>query len=283
MTALIGRTATLRELVTLAWPILVSMLSITIMSIVDTLFVSALGTLALASLGLALPVVYLVLSFPMGPLSAVKIVAAQATGAGEERRARALGWQSLWLALGLGLVAILLTPVAWLVLDLLAEGADSAWLARTFCSVRLVSAPLTFASLGLTGWFQGRGDTRTPMVAVLLANATNIALDPVLIFGLGPIPALGVGGAALATNLAEVVGVPCSSAADSPSSGPSVAYSMSGRRRRSSSKATRSSMRARLAPRQKWLPMPKARWCGLRSMSNASGFSNSSSSRFAEP
>jgi MATE family multidrug resistance protein len=64
---------------------------------------------------------------------------------------------------------------------------------------RALGAPLFLLQSGLTAWFQGRGDTRTPMKATLVANVINVVLDPILIFGLGPIPATGIAGASWAT------------------------------------------------------------------------------------
>jgi MATE family multidrug resistance protein len=80
-------------------------------------------------------------------------------------------------------------------------------LAVAYGSVRMLGTPGRYGYQALSGWFQGRGDTRTPMVAMVLANAINIVLDPILIYGWGPVPAWGVGGAALATVIGEFIGV----------------------------------------------------------------------------
>ena len=77
--------------------------------------------------------------------------------------------------------------------DSVAEFADQ------FFSIRVLGAPLVLPNLAMSAWFQGRGDTRTPMKAAILGNACNIAIDPLLIFGLHGFPRMGVSGAALAT------------------------------------------------------------------------------------
>jgi len=79
--------------------------------------------------------------------------------------------------------------------------------ADAYFTVRVLGAPLAFVLIALKAWFEGRGDTRTPMVASVLANAVNITLDPLLIFGWGPVPAMGTGGAALATVIGVGVGL----------------------------------------------------------------------------
>jgi len=79
--------------------------------------------------------------------------------------------------------------------------------ADNFFSIRVLGAPFVLLNIALSAWFQGRGDTKTPMRSALLGNAFNIALDPLLIFGLWGLPALGVAGAASATIVSLFVQV----------------------------------------------------------------------------
>ena len=184
----------------LAWPIMVSMLSYTAMSVVDTLFVGQLGTAPLAAVGASASLVHLVMAFPQGLLGGVRVRVAHATGAGDADAARHAAWQGVWLALAFGGLAALLAP--WwseAVLVLMGVGDEVARLGGEYVFVRVVGAPVLLMSSALSAWFQGRGDTRVPMVASVLGNLVNIGLDPILIFGMGPIPAMGVAGAAAAT------------------------------------------------------------------------------------
>ncbi len=191
----------------LAWPILISMLSYTVMSVADTLFVGQLGTTELAGVGLATTAAFMVMAFAMGLLRGVKVNVAHRTGAEEHDDARRLGWTGLWLALGLGLVAMATAPLGGWLFWAMGASTDVAAEANAYFVIRTLGLPLAFAIAALSSLFQGRGDTRTPMVATVLANGLNVALDPLLIFGLGPVPGLGIGGAALATVLAELVGL----------------------------------------------------------------------------
>ena len=77
--------------------------------------------------------------------------------------------------------------------------------AAAYFEVLLLGAPLAFAGFALMSFFQGRGDTRTPMVATVAANLLNIVLDPIFVFGWGPVPALEVRGAAVATVLGQAL------------------------------------------------------------------------------
>lgn len=195
----------LREVVTLAWPIVVSMLSYTAMAVVDTLFVGQLGTPQLASMGLALSTLFTVHCFGDGLLTGLKVVVAQRTGADDRDAVERLLWLGLWLALGMGLAEASLALVSDAAFTLQGASAEASAHASSYFSVRVLGAPLAFGTYALSSWLQGRGETRVPMVATLLANATNIALDPVFIHGFGPVPAMGVAGAAIATVAAYAV------------------------------------------------------------------------------
>ena len=191
----------------LAWPIMVSMLSYTLMSVADTLYVSRLGTDPLAAVGLAAVLVFFTQSFGAGLMSGVRILVAQATGSEQRALAARLGWQGLWIAapLGVAMASLSLLPPA--LFGLLGATDSVAEFADQFFSIRVLGAPLVLTNLAMSAWFQGRGDTRTPMKAAITGNAFNIAIDPLLIFGLHGLPRMGVSGAALATVIAMSVQV----------------------------------------------------------------------------
>jgi MATE family multidrug resistance protein len=93
------------------------------------------------------------------------------------------------------------------VFDALGASAEVRPHAVEYFTIRVAWAPVACLLWTTEGWFHGRGDTRTPMVASLLGNGVNLVLDPLLIFGWGPFPALGVEGAAWATVIAMGSGV----------------------------------------------------------------------------
>jgi len=193
------------QVLALAWPLMISMLSQTAMSMADVLYVSRLGTTPLAGIGLGSVAGFLLLSAGFGLTGGVRVLVAQATGAGRHRQARVLAWQGLWLALVLGLVGLVLAPAAHLLIRGFGASPEVSEQGARYLAWGLGGAGATLATLALTSWFQGRGDTRTPMVVAVLSNLLNIAMDPVLIFGLGPVPALGIDGAAASTVLAQVL------------------------------------------------------------------------------
>jgi MATE family multidrug resistance protein len=197
----------IRHVFNLAWPITVSMLSYTVMGVVDTLFVGRLGTGPLAAVGLASVAAYLATAFPNGLMRGVKVNVAQRTGAGDHEAARRLGWQGVYLAASLGLLVASLASAGPELFQWMGASRAVGELASSYFGVRVLGAPLVLGMSALTAWFQGRGDTRTPMVANLLANGLNIVLDPIMIFGWGPVPAMGLPGAAAATVLAFGAGL----------------------------------------------------------------------------
>lgn len=196
-----------RGVLKLAWPILVTMLSHTALTLVNAIWIGQLGTVELAAMGIASSLWYLVTAFGSGLVSSVRIPVANRTGAGAHEDARAFAWQGVWLAVVLGFAVTALagigpTAFAWMGAspEVAAAGAD-------YYLWRTLGTPAWFLFLGLTAALQGRGDTRTPMVANLVANALNFVIDPVLIFGLGPVPALGTAGAAIGTGISTVAGL----------------------------------------------------------------------------
>lgn len=195
------------EVYRLAWPIIISMLSYTAMTVADAIFVGQLGTAELAAVGIAGTLSWLLLAFGNGSLRGVKIETAQRTGAGEHALARRYAWAGLHISAGIGLIVAALAPLGPSLFGIMGTPPDIQGSANVYLEWRLLGAPLFFASSAMSAWFQGRGETRIPMVSSLIANGANIGLDALLIFGLGPIPAYGIAGAAIATNIGLMLGV----------------------------------------------------------------------------
>jgi multidrug resistance protein, MATE family len=196
-----------RTVFNLAWPVMISMLSYTAMSVVDTLFVSRLGTEPLAAVGLASILVFFSQSFGAGLMGGVRVLVSQATGASDHHAARRFGWQGLWLALPLGVAMSSLSLLPPSIFHILGATDVISIYADEFFSIRVLGAPLVLINIALSAWFQGRGDTKTPMRSTLFGNAINIGLDPLLIFGWWGFPELGVAGAATATIISLLVQV----------------------------------------------------------------------------
>lgn len=188
-----------RSLLTLAWPIAVSMLSLSVMTLMDTLFVGWLGPASLAGVGLGGTVVFLSLCFPFGLLAGAKVLVSQAVGAKRLGDVPHLLAAAVLWALLLGGVVVLVgnLGVAWLPRLSSTEEAGAA--ARSYTSLRLWVSPVMLLGVAIREVRYGLGDARSPMFAALVANGLNVGLDYALIFGMG----WGVAGAAWATILAQ--------------------------------------------------------------------------------
>ncbi len=193
-----------REVMGLAWPVIVQMLSFNAMLLADAIFVGRLGTGPLAAVGLAGTAFFLLRAFGNGLLGGVRVATSQAVGAEDHDTARRMGFQGLYLALAVGLPVALAGPLGPPLFALMGAEPGLGGLASEYFSVLVWGAPFGCMNMALSAWFQGRGDTKTPMWCSVTANLLNIGLNPLFIFGFGPVPAMGVAGAALATTASRV-------------------------------------------------------------------------------
>jgi MATE family multidrug resistance protein len=189
------------ELLRLVWPITVSLLSFSLMTAVDTLFVGRLGAAALAGVGLGGAISFTALCFGIGLLRSTKIAVARAVGAGQTRAIEAYLGASLCAALGLGIVTAIVGQASALLLPLLTSSADSGHAAASYTAVRTLGAPIVLISIAMRETRHGLGDARSPMIATLLANVVNVGL--VALFSI--VFDWGVVGVAFATLLAQLV------------------------------------------------------------------------------
>jgi MATE family multidrug resistance protein len=192
-----------RQLLRLAWPITVSMVSYSTMTLASTAFVAQIGADELAGVGLAAVVGFGLVCFGIGLLRGAKTLVSQAVGAGRRDRIPELLGGAVGLALALGAAALVAGQLVAPLLATVSASPRAGGFAAEYLGIRSLGAPLILLYAALREASYGEGNTRTPMRAALAGNAVNIALDVVLILGLG----WGVAGAAVATicgNVAEL-------------------------------------------------------------------------------
>jgi MATE family multidrug resistance protein len=190
-----------RELVRLAWPITVSTLSFTVMTVVDTAFVGRLGPASLAGVGLGGIALWTVICFGFGLLRAVKVLVAQGVGAGERAGVLPFLGAGVYAALALSALAIAVgLPIAQL-LPRFSASPEAGRVAHTYMTLRLLGAPIVLLSGAIREARYGFGDSRSPMYAALASNALHIPLNYALIFSAG----LGIAGAAYATLFVQAL------------------------------------------------------------------------------
>jgi multidrug resistance protein, MATE family len=191
------------EVIRLAWPIAVSLLSFSTMTAVDTLFIGHLGPSALAGVALGSTITFTLLCFGMGLLRSTHITISQAVGAGQSQRVLAFLGAGLMVAVGLGLLIAIGGQIVAMFTPVFTDSGQAAGYAATYTRVRSLGAPFVLAELALSGARYGAGDSRSSMIAVLTANAVNVVL--VALFSLGL--QAGVAGVATATVLSQAVEV----------------------------------------------------------------------------
>lgn len=189
------------ELVRLSWPITVSTLSYSVMTLVDTLLVGRLGAAELAGVGLGGVAAFTFLCFSFGLLRGVKTLVAQAVGAGRPEQTGAYLGAAVVAALGIGALTIGFAQLVAELLVHLSASRVAGEAARTYLRVRILGAPLVLVYVALREVRYAQGDARSPMVASVIANGVNVALAWLFVFRLG----LGVAGAAWATVIAHAV------------------------------------------------------------------------------
>lgn len=194
-----------RNIWIIAWPAILSNLSIPILGLVDAAMLGHLADtryLAAVALGGAiLSFLYWGFGFlRMGTTGHV----ARARGAGDHNLAFLVLARSAVLGLAIALAVMLLGP-AWIKLGLaIMQPAESLSVhASSYIGIRLLSAPAVLITYAIVGWFIGCQNTRWPMVILLLTNTVNILLDMLFIIGMG----LNSDGAAMATVCAEYCGL----------------------------------------------------------------------------
>ncbi|MER7757057.1 MATE family efflux transporter [Kitasatospora sp. NPDC097643] len=195
----------LPRLTALAGPVYAELLSGVVASVIGTYWVAGLGGSAVAAVTLAGTVENLLLGLVLVVSSGTTVRLSRALGAGDHedaaRTARA-AWR-LWAVGSLALAVpgfLLRERLAGAFLDGQAAALAADYLTVAFPAFALFSGQRVADEL-----FKGAGDTRTPMRLALLSNALLLALDPLLVLGAGPLPALGVTGAALALALSRAV------------------------------------------------------------------------------
>ncbi len=191
----------LRELLQLAWPITISTLSYSVMTLVDTLLVGRLGPAQLAGVGLGGVAAFTLLCFAFGLLRGAKTLVAQAVGASQHDEIGAYRGASLLYAAALGVLTVGAGQVVARLLPMISATPLAGDCARTYLSIRALGAPMALAYVALREVRYGQGDARLPMVSTVIANVVNIALASTFVYVLK----WGVAGCAWATVIAHTV------------------------------------------------------------------------------
>jgi len=188
----------------MAVPVLFGIFTMMGQAFADMWFIGRVGDRELAALSFAFPILMIVTSVAIGLGAGTSSVVARAIGAHNHRRARRLATDSLILSFG---ITALVSALGFFTIEplftLLGAPADMIPLIAGYMTILYAGVP--FVVVGMVGMSSMRatGDTRLPSMLMVIASVANVILDPILIFGLGPVPAMGLNGAAMAALLSR--------------------------------------------------------------------------------
>ena len=193
----------LRPMFRLAWPLMIIQLLQVAYNVGDTFWLGALSPESVGALSLAFPLIFFLISIGGGFTAAGAILIAQHTGAGSDKGGLIAGQTLSFISI----VAVVLGVVGYVITDamlgLLPADADTQAvvipLAADYMRIFFLGLPFLFGFFIFVSLMRGYGNTRAPMRVMVVSVVINLALDPLLIFGVGPFPRLEIQGAAVAT------------------------------------------------------------------------------------
>ena len=196
-----------RRVVSLSLPVLLSALFQRLVSIVDIFMVGGLGAAAIAAAGLGQFLIFAAMTIFWGLSTGTTVVIAHLWGADRREDARRAAFVAILACTAMSAgVTLAGAAFGWRLASFMGAAPDVMAFAAEY--IRLVFLWFGFtAGLNIiSGILHGRGDTRTPMTAILLVNILHVCIAWPLIYGKFGLPRLGVIGAAYAINLSEAIG-----------------------------------------------------------------------------
>ncbi len=197
-----------RAIFLLSIPMILETMMESFFSVADAYFVGKIGTQEVAAVGITETILTLIYSVAIGLSSGVTALVARRIGEGDPEQASRTTAQSITLAL---ILSFCIGVPGWFlaksVLGVMSSNAALVEGGYRYARILFgLNLPILLLWM-LNGAFRAAGNPAIAMRSLWLANGINIVLDPILIFGLGPIPAMGLEGAAIATTIGRSVGV----------------------------------------------------------------------------
>lgn len=198
----------LKNIIVLAYPLIMENLLQVSMGLVDNYFVSRLGTESIAGVGVTNLIMNIYMSFFFAVGVGTTALVSRHIGGEENEEASDSAKQAFFLSIILGLTIGVINLVYYKQI-LMLLGLDASLLRAASPYFLVVSGPSVFLSMSImiSSSLRGAKDTKSTMKIAIVSNLVNIILDPILIFGIFNIPGMGIIGAGIATSFSRIIGV----------------------------------------------------------------------------
>lgn len=190
----------------MALPAILSMMVQALYNIVDSIFVAKISSQALSAISIAFPIQMLMVAIGVGTAIGINSLVARRLGEGRQEQADSAATHGLLLGfmnwIIIALIGIFFTNAFF---RMTTDNASIISLGSTYTHIVTIFSFGVFIETCVEKTLQATGNMIYPMLSQLLGCVINIILDPILIFGLGPVPKLGIAGAAIATVFGQIV------------------------------------------------------------------------------
>ncbi len=193
------------NLIRLAIPMIFGLVSILLINLVDTFYISMIGVKELVAISFTFPVTFTLMSFSFGIGIGAATVISRAIGEGDHHRVQRLTTDSLLLV---ALIILCVSGISFFYLHpiftLMGATDESLPLIEEYMIPWLLGVVFVVIPIVGNSAIRATGDTKTPSIIMVIAAVVNAVLDPIFIFGYGPFPELGIQGAAIATVISYI-------------------------------------------------------------------------------
>lgn len=191
----------------LAWPVVIQSLLQVLIGTIDIKMVGSLGVDAISAVGTGRNIIMLIMVLVMAISTGTIAMISRFIGMGDDDGVSAIAGQAFFLSI---VAAIFMIPIGLLtndwVLNLLGVNENVFILAKEYMAIFFLSIPFFLLNFMAKSIFQGAGDTKTPLIVDIIMNIMNVIGNFIFIFGFGIFPPMGVGGAAMGTLVARLIG-----------------------------------------------------------------------------